>query len=241
MDKNPISEQHLQVTGSTGASLNIPFRDLVEAINEGIYCVNADSEVVYANERFCKNLGYTINEVVGKDIFQLLYNEENIKLAKNKLELRKRGVSDSYDIQVKTKNGTPMWVRMSGKPLINDKGEFMGAIVVTANITQQRELEQQLIDAKEDLESKVITRTRQLSEANQKLSEQIKERRLAEISLKNSEKRFRDIYYNSPDAIYIESQDGTILDVNEATCRLHHATREELIGKTIYDLTPAQD
>ncbi|MBP6733008.1 MAG: PAS domain S-box protein, partial [Chitinophagales bacterium] len=239
MDSTHTPGQYIQITDSTGKETEIPFRHLIESVNEGIYCVNTNGEVVYANERFCKNLGYTVNEVLGQDIFSLLYNAENVALAKAKMELRKKGVSDSYDIQVKTKSGTPLWVRMNGKPLNDASGAFIGAIVVSTVINQQRELEQQLRDVKEDLEWKVITRTRQLSETNQKLSEQIKERRLAEISLKNSEKRFRDIYLSSPDAIYIESLDGVILDVNDATCRLHHTTKENLVGKSIYDISPA--
>lgn len=239
MDSTHTPGQYIHITDSSGAPTEIPFRHLIESVNEGIYCVNTSGEVIYANERFCKNLGYTVNEVLGQDIFNLLYNAENIALARTKMELRKKGVSDSYDIQVKTKSGTPLWVRMNGKPLNDASGAFIGAIVVSTVISQQRELEQQLRDAKEDLEWKVITRTRQLSETNQKLSEQIKERRLAEISLKNSEKRFRDIYLSSPDAIYIESLDGLILDVNDATCRLHHTTKENLIGKSIYEVSPA--
>jgi PAS domain S-box-containing protein len=136
------------------------------------------------------------------------------------------------------KNGEPISLRMSGKPIIDDKGEFMGAIVISNENGRQRRLEEELIFAKEDLESKVIARTRQLSEANQMLNEEIRERKLAEISVKNSEKRFRDIFLNSPDAIYIESIDGTILDVNEAACRMHEATKAYLVGKTIFDVSP---
>src|ERR1043165_7023012 len=241
MEHKEVIDQFVNSSVNNGAEFYFQFRDLVDAINEGIYCVNASGQVVYANERFCKNLGYEQMEVVGQDVFTLLYNDENVKTAKAKLELRKKGISDSYDIQVKRKNGTPLWVRMNGKPLTNDKGEFIGAIVVSTDISQYRELEEALMEAKEDLESKVITRTRQLSEANQKLSEQIKERRLAEISLRNSESRFRDIYFNSPDPIYIESFDGIILDVNEATCNMHKWSREEIIGKTIYDISPESD
>jgi PAS domain S-box-containing protein len=240
MDRTHTSDQYIKISDSSGKEIDIPFNYLIESVNEGIYCVNTNGQVVYANQRFCKNLGYTVDEVIGQDIFNLLYSPENIALAKTKLELRKKGVSDSYDIQVKTRSGLPIWARMNGKPLTNENGEFVGAVVVSTVITQQRELEQQLIDAKEHLEAKVITRTRQLSEANQKLSEQIKERRMADISLKNSEKRFRDIYLNSPDAIYIESMEGVILDVNDATCRLHQQPKENLIGKTIYQISPPQ-
>ncbi len=241
MDNKTLTDQYITISGNSGSEITIRFRDMVEWINEGIYCVDSNGIVVYANERFCKRLGYEVNEVVGSEIFNLIYSEENIRLSKIKLQLRKRGVSDSYDIQMKTKSGEPLWVKMNGKPIMAENGEFMGSVVISTDIHQQRNLEEELVLAKEDLESKVITRTRQLSEANQKLFEQIKEKRLAEIAAKNSERRFQDIFVNSPDAIYIESHEGKILDVNEATCILHETTEQELVGKSIFDVSPERD
>lgn len=241
MDKKALTDQYITISGNSGSEITIRFRDMVEWINEGIYCVDSNGIVVYANERFCKRLGYEVNEVMGKEIFSLIYSEENIRLSKIKLQLRKKGVSDSYEIQMKTKAGSPLWVKMNGRPVMAENGEFIGSVVISTDIHQQRNLEEELVLAKEDLESKVITRTRQLSEANQKLFEQIKEKRLAEIAAKNSERRFQDIFVNSPDAIYIESHEGKILDVNEATCILHKTTEKELVGKSIFDVSPERD
>ncbi len=241
MAKNPFTEQHISILGTEGSETLIGFREMIDWINEGIYCVDGNGIIVYANEQFCNRLGYLTSEIVGADIFERIYNEDNIRLARAKLQLRKRGVSDSYNIQLKTKTGEAIWVRMNGKPIMSDSGEFIGSVVISTDINQQLKLEEELIQAKEDLESKVITRTRQLSEANQKLYEQIKERRLAEISSKNSEKRFRDIFVNSPDAIYIESHDGIILDVNEASCKLQESSEEELRGKSIFDVSPVKN
>jgi PAS domain S-box-containing protein len=238
MPEKLFNEQYITVTGNSGAAIHIRFRDLVEWTNEGIYCVNSAGVIVYANERFCKLLGYTPAEVQGKEIFNFIYGADNITVSKAKLELRKKGVSDSYDLELKKKNGEPVALRLSGKPIIDEKGEFMGAIVISTEIGRQRRLEEELILAKEDLESKVIARTRQLLEANQMLNEEVRERKLAEISVKNSEKRFRDIFLNSPDGIYIETPDGIILDANEAACRIYETTKEDLVGKTIYDVAP---
>ncbi len=241
MDNKNTPEQYILISGNAETEMRVHFRDLVEAINEGIYCVNSKGEVAYANERFCKNLGYTIGEVIGKDIFYMLYDEKNGQVAKRKFELRKKGVADIYDIQIKSKSGEQIWVRMNGRPITNEKGEFAGAIAIATVVTEQRELEKELIEARDDLEIKVNTRTRQLSEANQKLSDQIKERRISEVSLRNSERRFRDIYNNSPDAIFIESYEGVIIDVNEAACKLHKCdSPDSIIGKTIYDISPVQ-
>ena len=65
------------------------------------------------------------------------------------------------------------------------------------------------------------------------------ERVRAEQDLRESRQRFRDLFENSPDAIFVEDLDGTVLDVNFAACVLHGLTREQLIGKnTLNDLIP---
>jgi PAS domain S-box-containing protein len=66
------------------------------------------------------------------------------------------------------------------------------------------------------------------------------ERVRAEQESRESQQRFRDLFENSPDAIFVESLDGKVLDVNFAACVLHGLTRDQLIGKnTLADLVPA--
>ena len=61
----------------------------------------------------------------------------------------------------------------------------------------------------------------------------------AREQLFESEQRFRDLFENSPDAIFVEALDGTVLDVNSAGCILHGLAREQLIGKnSLADLVP---
>ena len=66
----------------------------------------------------------------------------------------------------------------------------------------------------------------------------ITEQKEAEQELRNSEARFRTLFYESPDAVFVEDYDGNILDVNPAACKLHKMTKEELIEKNIIDLIP---
>jgi PAS domain S-box-containing protein len=66
------------------------------------------------------------------------------------------------------------------------------------------------------------------------------ERVRAEHDSREIHQRFRDLFENSPDAIFVEDLDGTVLDVNLAGCVLHGLTREQLIGKnSLQDLVPA--
>jgi PAS domain S-box-containing protein len=66
------------------------------------------------------------------------------------------------------------------------------------------------------------------------------ERVRAEQELRESQRRFRDLFENSPDAIFVEDLNGLVLDVNAAACALHGLKREVLVGKNaLNDLIPA--
>lgn len=59
-----------------------------------------------------------------------------------------------------------------------------------------------------------------------------------EQALEYASERFRHLFESSPDAIFVESLDGDVLDVNPAACELHGMTREELVGRRVVDLVP---
>jgi sigma-B regulation protein RsbU (phosphoserine phosphatase) len=64
----------------------------------------------------------------------------------------------------------------------------------------------------------------------------ITERKLAEEKLRKSEEKFRRIVETAGEGFILMTDDLTIVDVNDAYCRLLGYTREELIGKTPIDL-----
>lgn len=66
----------------------------------------------------------------------------------------------------------------------------------------------------------------------------ITSRKQAEIALAAERARFRDLFENSPDAVFVESLDGVVLDVNQAACDLHRLSRRELVGRHVSELVP---
>ncbi len=66
----------------------------------------------------------------------------------------------------------------------------------------------------------------------------VTDRALVLIELRDSERRFRTLFEHSPDAIFVESMAGLVLDVNPAACELHGMSRDELIGLHVIDLVP---
>ena len=49
------------------------------------------------------------------------------------------------------------------------------------------------------------------------------------------------MFEHSPDAIFVETPDGIVLDANQAACELHRISRDELIGKNVLSLVPPED
>ena len=64
----------------------------------------------------------------------------------------------------------------------------------------------------------------------------ITSRRQAELELRASEARFRVLVDHATDAFFLHDDQGTILDVNRQACESLGYSREELVGKTPYDL-----
>jgi PAS domain S-box-containing protein len=64
----------------------------------------------------------------------------------------------------------------------------------------------------------------------------ITDQKLAEIELRNSEERFKALFLESPDAVFVEDETGIVLDVNPAACSLLKMKKNELAGKHIIDL-----
>jgi PAS domain S-box-containing protein len=66
-------------------------------------------------------------------------------------------------------------------------------------------------------------------------------RTASERALADREERLRDLIEKASDGVFIADLDGRYTEVNDAGCRMLGYRREDLIGKTIMDLIPAQE
>jgi PAS domain S-box-containing protein len=108
-----------------------------------------------------------------------------------------------------------------------------------SNITQRIQAEDVLRQAHRELEVRVKERTADLTKANATLVKQIAERGQVEASLRESEERYRELFENAQDAIYVHDIQGNYLSVNGAAERIGGYSRDEIIGRNFADfMTP---
>lgn len=102
---------------------------------------------------------------------------------------------------------------------------------IVTDITELKELENELAEYHDHLEDMVAERTAELSRANEVLRIEDAERQKALEALKKSEEKFRMIFENVTDVICYVDTKGKVLDVNGRIEELLGYTPEEVTGK----------
>jgi two-component system sensor kinase FixL len=70
------------------------------------------------------------------------------------------------------------------------------------------------------------------------LSRNITDRKRAEEAMRESEEKYRTLFNQSVDAIYLHDAEGNILDVNRVSVLYSGYSKEELLSLTVFDLHP---
>ena len=83
-------------------------------------------------------------------------------------------------------------------------------------------------------------REQAILEKNRELHEQISERQRAEIALRESEKRYRDLFDNISDFIFTHDLEGRFLTINAAVSKALGYPPEAVVGKSLADFMPLE-
>ncbi|MBI2277723.1 MAG: cache domain-containing protein [Dechloromonas sp.] len=100
--------------------------------------------------------------------------------------------------------------------------------------------DQALLKHQEQLEDEVSSRTASLRETNLKLDEELRERKLAEQAVLDSEERFRGIASVAKDAIIMMDAVGNISFWNPAAEQIFGYPRDEALGRDLHALIAPQ-
>ncbi len=127
------------------------YRRIVETTNEGIMVADTTGTITFANPRMAGILGCSVGELVGKPGIGMI-DQSEIASGMNRIEKRKRGISEEYDIKFRHKNGSTVWLHASGTPVSDAEGRHIGNLAMYTDITERKQAEQALIESEERLE-----------------------------------------------------------------------------------------
>lgn len=159
----------------------VRYRRLFETAQDGILIVDADTRLIFdANPFLTDLLGYSRDELVGKELWQIgLFNDVEANRAAFR-DLQSRGYIRYEDLPLSTKDGQQIEVEF-----ISNVYAVGDARVIQCNIrdvTDRKRAENNLRSAHELLESRVVERTADLARVNVALEGQINRSERAETS-----------------------------------------------------------
>jgi PAS domain S-box-containing protein len=130
------------ITGSKRAEERLrqseeKYRSIVETANEGIIITNNKNRITYVNNKFADMLGYTIEEVNGRSIWNFI-SEDYKPVVKRSLKQRKKGKNGNYELKLISKDGSLIWTFLNAKPLFDKEGKYVGAMSMLTDITEKK-------------------------------------------------------------------------------------------------------
>jgi len=129
----------------------IKYRSIIENMKLGLLEVNLEHTIIKAYDSFADMTGYTTAELKGKNAMETFILEGTLtKVMVEKDEKREKGQSGVYEVQLKKKDGSLIWVLISGAPFYNEKGEIIGSIGIHYDITDRKNLELELEIARQE-------------------------------------------------------------------------------------------
>ncbi len=128
------------------------YRDLVEGINEGVWAIDENANTVFVNRAMAEMLGYGPEEMQGRHLFSFI-DERDIDEAKFSLERRKSGISEKHEFEFIRKDGVMISAHLTTAAVVDEAGNFKGAVAAVMDISEKKRIERDLLQAKEIAET----------------------------------------------------------------------------------------
>jgi len=122
------------------------YRLIVETANEGIWLNDVGGKVTFANQRAADIFGYSLDDVMGRSSFDFIA-EDLYPVISAKLKNRRIGFSEQYDLKMRRKDGTEIWILVSATPIFDAKGKYLGSLGVFSDISERKQAEERIRDA----------------------------------------------------------------------------------------------
>lgn len=202
-----------------------------ELCNFPVSVVSKEGTVLFVNMAYEKFTGFSKSELIGKSV--MFFGEVPAEQIRKRLKDRENNIREQYDLTVHIKNSPPKTIWVDSRPFRDKEGRFVGSLLTTKDIKDDRSREEFIKHNTEYLEAQIEKYTRDLKLYAKEMETEIRIREEAQRALLETDKQLRTIFYNSPDPLFLEEFDGTIIDINDAAARLHGYTREEMIGANV--------
>lgn len=122
------------------------YRTIVETTHEGIWTIDAQLNTTFTNHRMAEMLGETPEGMLGRSLLDFVLPQDAETFGAD-LERMREGPPEQRECRLRRSDGSTVWVLLSASPLRDDEGGMTGMLLIAADITERRALEEQFRQA----------------------------------------------------------------------------------------------
>jgi diguanylate cyclase len=140
------------------------FHTIFEQMPTGKAIVDLDGRFIDVNPKMCEITGYSADELV-KMTFQQITEEVDLPLDLELVGELLDGTRKTYTLEkrYRRRDGSTIWIDLSVALMRDDRGLPMHFVSAMQDITSRKHSEQMLRDYRQELERRVLERTRELT------------------------------------------------------------------------------
>jgi len=196
------------------------YRDIFENAVEGIYRSVPAGRYVEANPAFARIFGYDSPEELKtavNDIGRQLYTDPEVR--KECVRIVEERGHGSFEIGIRRKDGSEGWVFNNVRAVRDAQGKTLCYEGFVEDITDRKQMEEELKNAHNALEERVRERTEELARLNETLRQDIEKRMRVEEALRHHEseleirsRKLEDLNTTLRTLLEQRDQDRTLLE-----------------------------
>ena len=114
------------------------YSNIIANMNLGLLEVNNDDKVLMINQSFSDMSGYTESELLGKKASHVFLSKNDSSMIEEQTNNRFKGISSSYELKIKNKQGVHKTWLVSGAPNLDLNGDIIGSIGIHLDISDSK-------------------------------------------------------------------------------------------------------
>jgi PAS domain S-box-containing protein len=113
------------------------YRGIVESASEGVWMLDEVDRISFVNRAMARMLGFEVHELLGRRALEFMVGESE-PVGRRALRQRETGgPPQRHELAMRRQDGTEIWVEMSATPLDDERGRYLGAVSMVADMTER--------------------------------------------------------------------------------------------------------
>ncbi len=216
------------------------YQIVVQSLQYALVLFNRDFCLDFINEYGAQKFLSIPSALIGKHIRELFPSQAACLQETDLIHVFKTGKSVDRIMEYSRRNER-VWISYSMQPIFDLNRKVSQVFLLGRDITKQISQKKELENHRHHLEEMVQRRTEELTEINQKLKAEIKERKRTEKLLIKAKAQYQLLVENQSELITTTSPDGILTYASPSLCEFFQLDESQLVGKHFLPFIHSKD